>query len=119
MVGLGSSWLSFPSQVDVLTEPVSKWQDVKGHNLLQLMYDDPSRWSLTFQSYVQERGPSIGFTELYFFQCNIWDFCHLMARIISFELEQWYTIWFMMDNWKICRSVFQVHKRLSAVQYKS
>ena len=45
----------FCSKVDVLTEPVSKWQDVKGHNLLQLMYDDPSRWSLTFQSYVQER----------------------------------------------------------------
>ena len=45
----------FKSKVDVLTEPVSKWQDVKGHNLLQLMYDDPSRWSLTFQSYVQER----------------------------------------------------------------
>ena len=45
----------FKSKVDVLTEPVSKWQDVKGHNLLQLMYDDPSRWSLTFQSYVQGR----------------------------------------------------------------
>jgi len=43
----------FQKEVDVLTEPVSKWQDVKGHNLLQLMYDDPSRWSLTFQSYVQ------------------------------------------------------------------
>jgi len=43
----------FQDEVDVLTEPVSKWQDVKGHNLLQLMYDDPSRWSLTFQSYVQ------------------------------------------------------------------
>ena len=50
----------FKSKVDVLTEPVSKWQDVKGHNLLQLMYDDPSRWSLTFQSYVQERWLSNG-----------------------------------------------------------
>ena len=35
--------------VEVLSEPVSKWQDVKGHNLLRLMYDDPGRWSLAFQ----------------------------------------------------------------------
>jgi len=32
---------------------VDKWRDVKGHNLLQLMYEDPERWSLTFQTYVQ------------------------------------------------------------------
>lgn len=55
LLGLGSILYYFCSKVDVLTEPVSKWQDVKGHNLLQLMYDDPSRWSLTFQSYVQGR----------------------------------------------------------------
>ena len=40
------------AQVAVLTEPVAKWRDVNGHNLLGLMYEDPSRWSLTFQSYV-------------------------------------------------------------------
>ena len=39
----------------VLTEPVDKWRNVngRGHNLLQLMYDNPHRNSYTFQSYVQ------------------------------------------------------------------
>ena len=41
------------SQVEVLKEPVDRWRDVNGHNLLQLMYEDPSRWAMPFQSYVQ------------------------------------------------------------------
>lgn len=39
--------------VDVVPEPVCKWKDVQGHNTLELMYKDASRWSLAFQSYVQ------------------------------------------------------------------
>ncbi len=41
------------SNVCVLTEPVDKWRDLDGHNLLQLMYEEPERHSYTFQSYVQ------------------------------------------------------------------
>uniref|UniRef100_A0A2K6Q8L9 Thymidine kinase 2, mitochondrial n=1 Tax=Rhinopithecus roxellana TaxID=61622 RepID=A0A2K6Q8L9_RHIRO len=37
----------------VLTEPVSKWRNVRGHNPLGLMYQDASRWGLTLQTYVQ------------------------------------------------------------------
>uniref|UniRef100_A0A2K5W2F1 Thymidine kinase 2, mitochondrial n=1 Tax=Macaca fascicularis TaxID=9541 RepID=A0A2K5W2F1_MACFA len=37
----------------VLTEPVSKWRNVRGHNPLSLMYQDASRWGLTLQTYVQ------------------------------------------------------------------
>merc|ERR1712079_482561 len=43
----------FERQVEVLKEPVERWRDVNGHNLLQLMYEDPSRWAMPFQSYVQ------------------------------------------------------------------
>ncbi|XP_033116601.1 thymidine kinase 2, mitochondrial-like [Anneissia japonica] len=39
--------------VEVLTEPVCKWQNVRGHNTLGLMYEDPHRWSFAFQSYLQ------------------------------------------------------------------
>lgn len=39
--------------VEAFQEPVTKWRDVRGHNTLGLMYDDPQRWSLTFQTYVQ------------------------------------------------------------------
>ena len=33
----------FSDRVEVLTEPVDRWRDVNGHNLLQLMYENPSR----------------------------------------------------------------------------
>jgi len=39
--------------VEVLQEPVNKWRNVQGHNLLDLLYKDPSRWSLAFQTQVQ------------------------------------------------------------------
>ncbi len=39
--------------VDVLAEPVDKWRNLNGHNLLQLMYSQPGRWSMAFQSFVQ------------------------------------------------------------------
>ncbi|KAJ8249412.1 hypothetical protein GJAV_G00234520 [Gymnothorax javanicus] len=41
------------SDIEVLTEPISKWRNVQGHNPLALMYQDPSRWGLTLQTYVQ------------------------------------------------------------------
>lgn len=41
------------SNIEVLTEPVAKWRNVRGHNLLALMYQDPERWGLTLQTYVQ------------------------------------------------------------------
>ena len=41
------------NKVEVVTEPVEEWRNVGGHNLLQLMYENPSRWSHIFQSYVQ------------------------------------------------------------------
>ncbi|XP_032659658.1 thymidine kinase 2, mitochondrial isoform X2 [Chelonoidis abingdonii] len=37
----------------VLTEPVPKWRNVRGHNLLGLMYQDSSRWGITLQTYIQ------------------------------------------------------------------
>lgn len=36
-----------------LTEPVDRWRNVRGQNFLDLMYTDPSRWGITFQTYVQ------------------------------------------------------------------
>jgi len=40
-------------RVDIIMEPVDKWRNLNSHNLLQMMYEDPKRWSLTFQTYVQ------------------------------------------------------------------
>lgn len=41
------------TSIEVMTEPVPKWRNVRGHNLLGLMYQDPSRWGITLQTYIQ------------------------------------------------------------------
>uniref|UniRef100_A0A672H180 Deoxynucleoside kinase domain-containing protein n=1 Tax=Salarias fasciatus TaxID=181472 RepID=A0A672H180_SALFA len=46
-------YFSRTSDVKVFTQPVSKWRNVRGHNPLALMYQDPERWGLTLQTYVQ------------------------------------------------------------------
>lgn len=37
--------------VQTLVEPVDKWTNLKGHNALQLLYEDPQRWSMSFNQY--------------------------------------------------------------------
>ncbi|XP_071519917.1 uncharacterized protein [Panulirus ornatus] len=46
-------YLSKFSDIEVVPEHIDGWRDLKGHNLLDLMYKDPGRWSYVFQSYVQ------------------------------------------------------------------
>ncbi|XP_029494826.2 thymidine kinase 2, mitochondrial-like isoform X2 [Oncorhynchus nerka] len=46
-------YFSKTSNIEVLTEPVSKWRNVRGYNPLGLMYQDPTRWGITLQTYVQ------------------------------------------------------------------
>ena len=43
------------AKVKTFSEPVNTWRNVGGggHNLLQLMYSNPARYSCMFQSYVQ------------------------------------------------------------------
>ncbi|XP_067950708.1 deoxynucleoside kinase-like [Watersipora subatra] len=41
------------SDVTALREPVVKWQNISGTNAMEIIYEDPKRWSMTFQSYVQ------------------------------------------------------------------
>ena len=46
-------FLNHEKIVQVCTEPVEKWRNLQGHNLLQKMYQDPKRWSFELQSYIQ------------------------------------------------------------------
>ena len=39
--------------MDILPEPVSKWMDLNGTDMLQLIYDDPERWSMAQVSFNQ------------------------------------------------------------------
>lgn len=39
--------------VDTHQEPIDLWTNLEGHNLLDMLYKDPQRWSFLFQSYVQ------------------------------------------------------------------
>lgn len=57
IVGTGKStflryFRAFPS-FDVLPEPVGKWTDMNGTDMLQLIYDNPKRWGMAQESYVQ------------------------------------------------------------------
>ncbi|XP_067672097.1 thymidine kinase 2, mitochondrial-like [Haliotis asinina] len=39
--------------VQALSEPVEQWTNIQGHNALGLLYEDPSRWSFSFNMYAQ------------------------------------------------------------------
>ena len=41
-------------RIEVVKEPVVKWRDVNGTNLLRLMYENGPRWNFAFQSRVQQ-----------------------------------------------------------------
>jgi len=41
------------SQIETVSEPVNKWRNVRGHNLLALFYEDQARWSFPLQSFIQ------------------------------------------------------------------
>ena len=42
----------FPN-VEITWEDVDNWCDVEGYNLLQMAYQDPSRWAHLLQTYIQ------------------------------------------------------------------
>ena len=46
-------YLEHFEDITVIPEPVHKWTNLDGNNLLDLMYSNPRRWSFVFQSYVQ------------------------------------------------------------------
>lgn len=55
-IGSGkSTFLKFFAEDDdicVITEPIYKWQNLRGLNILEQMYKDPNKWAFPFQSYV-------------------------------------------------------------------
>ncbi|MCL4123810.1 UNVERIFIED_CONTAM: hypothetical protein GTU68_061870 [Idotea baltica] len=56
-IGSGkSTFLKYFSEMPGVTtyqEPIDRWTNVAGHNLLQKLYENPKRWSFLFQSYIQ------------------------------------------------------------------
>lgn len=47
--------LTFDSKLELnmIQEPVKKWRNLNGANLLELMYKEPTKWAFPFHSYVQ------------------------------------------------------------------
>lgn len=54
-IGCGKSTLlkyfENADDIHIVQEPVNKWSNLGGANLLQLMYHDPEKWLFAFQSY--------------------------------------------------------------------
>lgn len=40
------------NDICIIPEPVDQWRNCRGHNLLNLMYQDVNKWSFPFQTYV-------------------------------------------------------------------
>ena len=40
------------AMTEFVLEPVERWQDVRGHNILEAFYENPERYAYTFQSFV-------------------------------------------------------------------
>ena len=53
------SYLQQFSTVQVHPEPVERWQDCDGTNILTSLYADPQRWAYLFHSYVNVTGVDI------------------------------------------------------------
>ncbi|XP_064599305.1 thymidine kinase 2, mitochondrial-like [Liolophura sinensis] len=109
-IGCGkSTFLQYFSKcpwAKVFPEPISMWKDVHGHNTLKMMYEDPRRWSLAFQSYVQLTMQNIHCAQLskkvrmkfmersifsarYCFVENL-HFSNLMHGVDSAILDEWF-----------------------------
>lgn len=41
----------FSDRVEIMKEPVDKWKDIKGENILEAFYANPERYAYTFQTY--------------------------------------------------------------------
>lgn len=90
--------------VEIYSEPVEMWKNLKGVNVLDLMYKDAKRWSLAFQSYVQLTMLQIHakrqskpiklmersiFSARYCFVENLFN-CGSMPSVDHSVLEEWY-----------------------------
>lgn len=57
-IGAGKSFFlekmgNLSRKIEIITEPVEKWKNLNSYNLLEMMYQDPVRHSLSLQTYIQ------------------------------------------------------------------
>lgn len=90
--------------VCLLTEPVEKWRNCGGVNLLELLYKEPYRWAMPFQSYVtltmlnmhtQETDKSVKLIERSLFSARYCFVENMLKREILHPgmyhvLQEWY-----------------------------
>ena len=118
-IGAGKSTLLdiisdyFGDDLEVYTEPVEKWKDIDGVNILDVFYKDPKRYAYTFQSYafitrmmelqrtqekpirLLERSPLSD----YCFAKNCWEIGHM--NDIEWKLyQEWWRFFVSSDSSK-------------------
>jgi len=56
-IGSGKStvldYLSKSPFCDIIEEPIERWKNLRGHNILAMLYSDPHRWGFAFQANAQ------------------------------------------------------------------
>lgn len=84
----------------VLVEPIESWRNVNGENLLNYLYENPARYSFTFQSYAQltmmeqhKKKPKLMERSLYSGRYCFLETLYQLNRISKLEysiLDKWF-----------------------------
>ncbi|CAK9223000.1 unnamed protein product [Sphagnum troendelagicum] len=85
---IASETIEVQDLVEIVPEPVAKWQDVgkEHHNILESFYAEPERYTYTFQNYVfvtclmQERESANGVKPLRLMERSVFSDCMVFVR---------------------------------------
>jgi deoxyadenosine/deoxycytidine kinase len=113
------------SAVEILTEPVEKWKNWKGKNMLELMYNDPKKYMFDFQimaretladnhNYITEKHLKVMerslysgiyiFTEMAYYDSNLThnEYINLKSRYEDFIFQEPDFIIYLRTDPKLC-----------------
>lgn len=121
-IGAGKSTLinllSESNFITTFQEPVGKWQNLNGSNLLNMMYDDPEKYSFAFQSYVmltmmQQHTAKVEENKIKVMERSIFTSknCFVQAMIENNVIESPFSD--ILKNWyDFCQNHFKIEPNL-------
>ncbi|CAM6072521.1 unnamed protein product [Sphagnum tenellum] len=88
---IASETIEVQDLVEIVPEPVAKWQDVgkEHHNILESFYAEPERYTYTFQNYVfvtclmQERESANGVKPLRLMERSVFSDCMILCPLFN------------------------------------
>jgi len=97
--------------IQIHPEPVEKWQDCHGENLLEKLYTNPQRWSFQFQSYIQ-------LTRLQELKAPLKDGANVRLLERSIQSNKYCFIELAKNNKDLCKEEASVLEKCPQVAYE-